>query len=68
MVGITEDKQEGDNTQIEGQQMTASKGKRNQNNTDMADTSSAAAVGASKGILFSGTAKGYDRKASGAFS
>ncbi len=69
MVGIIEDKQdkqEGDNTQIEGQQMIASKGMSNQNNTDMADTSSAAEIGASKGILFSGTAKENDHKAGGA--
>ena len=40
----------------------------NQNNTDMADTSKAAAIGASKGIWSSGTAKGHDHKASGTFS
>ena len=65
MVDVTEDKQEGVNTQIEGQQLTASKG-MNQNNIDMADTSSAAAIGASKGILFSCTKKENDQKAGGA--
>jgi hypothetical protein len=68
MVGIKEDKQEGANDQINEQQITAPKGMMNQNNTDVTDTSKAAAIGASKGIWSSDTTKGHDHKASGAFS
>ncbi len=45
MVGIIEDKQEGANDQINEQQITAPKGMMNQNNTDVTDTSKAAAIG-----------------------
>ena len=68
MVGVIEDKQdkqEGDNTQIEGQKLTSSKG-MNQNNTDVIDTSQAAAIVASNGIMVSGIAKENDHKAGGA--
>ena len=45
MVGIKEDKQEGANDQINEQQITAPKAMMNQNNTDVTDTSKAAAIG-----------------------
>ena len=64
MVGIKEDKQEGANDQINEQQITAPKGKMNQNNTDVTDTSKAAEISASKGIWSSDTTKGLDHKAS----